>query len=283
MTRKEVMIMPKLQFQAKDKQGKLRNTGSMEIKNMTTDSAELYFYGDIVSDNWGKWSDDDKCPNDIAEFLKDLEEVNNINIHMNSGGGSVFAGIAIYNQLKRYNATVTTYIDGIAASIASVIAMAGDRIIMPRNATLMIHKPMNSIWAGNADDFRKEADTLDTCQKNIVTTYMTKVKEGVTEEQINELVNAETWFTGDDISEIFDIEVEESNQAAACTSDFYGKYLHTPDNLKKKETAMNANIDMDAIADKLFERINAVMNMSVGDSNEQLKTDLLRDLDQYGR
>lgn len=273
--------MPKLQFQAKDKRGKLRNTGSMEIKNQTTDSAELYFYGDIVSDNWEKWSDDDKCPNDIAEFLQSLEEVKNIDIHMNSGGGSVFAGIAIYNQLKRFSATITTYIDGIAASIASVIAMAGDRIIMPRNATLMIHKPMSSMWGGNADDFRKEAETLDTCQKNIVTTYMTKVKEGITEETINSLVNDTKWFTGDEVAEYFDIEIEESNQAVACSSEFYNIYNKTPDYLKKKNSNNPSDMDIDSVVNKIVDKMTALLKEQES-PKEQLKNNLLKDLDQYG-
>lgn len=72
--------------------------------------------------------------------------MSSINIHINSGGGSVFGGIAIYNMLKRNSAQKTVYIDGIAASIASVIAMAGDRIIVPANATMMIHKPSNSYF-----------------------------------------------------------------------------------------------------------------------------------------
>src|SRR5699024_3486255 len=107
--------------------------GKMEIRNQTETKAQLNIYGDIVSDEWGKWSDDDTCPTDISNFLKDLDGVSEIEMHINSGGGSVFAGIAIYNMLKRSKATVTTYIDGIAASIASVIACAGDRIIIPKN------------------------------------------------------------------------------------------------------------------------------------------------------
>ena len=109
--------MPILQFCSRNK-----HAGKMEICNQTDISADLNIFGDIVSDEWGKWCDDDTCPTDISEFLKNLEGVQEINLHINSGGGSVFAGIAIYNMLKRHSAKITTYNDGIAASIASVIA-----------------------------------------------------------------------------------------------------------------------------------------------------------------
>ena len=146
------------------KTGKIKDSGRIEIKNQTENSADLYFYGDIVSESWmSEWYEDDMCPADVKSFLDELENVNNINIHINSGGGSVFGGLAIYNQLKRYNATITTYIDGLAASIASVIAMAGDKIVMPENALLMIHKPITMCY-GNADELQKHIDLLNTCQ-----------------------------------------------------------------------------------------------------------------------
>lgn len=86
-----------LQFNAKGKE-----TGKMEIKNATTEKAELYFYGDIVSAEWEKWDDADTCPDDVCSFLKEVEDVKELNIYINSGGGSVFAGMAIYNMLKRF-------------------------------------------------------------------------------------------------------------------------------------------------------------------------------------
>ena len=194
-----------------------KNVGKLEICNQTEISADLNIFGDIVSDDWGKWCDDDTCPSDISDFLKNLEDIQEINLHINSGGGSVFAGITIYNMLKRNNARITTYIDGIAASIASVIACAGDRIVIPANGTFMIHKPTNGYFftSMNADQLRKDADTLDICQKAILQTYMSKTKEGVTEEEINNLINAETWMVGSDTTDYFDFEVEDSVQAAS--------------------------------------------------------------------
>ncbi len=117
-----------------------------KIKNKTDTSADLYFYGDIVSDSWQSyWTEEDRCPEDIREFLNDIEDHVDLNIYVNSGGGSVFGGLAIYNMLKRHKGYKTVYVDGIAASIASVIALAGDRVIVPSNAFIMIHKPSGNM------------------------------------------------------------------------------------------------------------------------------------------
>lgn len=229
--------MAVFKLEKKDRNNKLREVGSIEIKNQTENSADLCFFGDINSESLGEWQKyypEDKAPQDVKEFLDQLENVSKINVHINSGGGSVFGGIAIYNMLKRFDAEITVYVEGLAASIASVIAMAGDKIIIPANAQMMIHKPSSCAW-GNADEMRKEADILDGCQKVILTTYMEHAKEGVTEEQINDLINAETWKNGEEWQEYFDIEVSESSQAAAAASDFYDKYNNLPENIAKPQ------------------------------------------------
>lgn len=229
--------MALLKLTKRDRNNKLREVGSIEIKNQTENSADLCFFGDINSESLGEWQKyypEDKAPQDVKEFLDQLENVSKINVHINSGGGSVFGGIAIYNMLKRFDAEITVYVEGLAASIASVIAMAGDKIIIPANAQMMIHKPSSCAW-GNADEMRKEADILDGCQKVILTTYMEHAKEGVTEEQINDLINAETWKNGEEWQEYFDVEVSESSQAAAAASDFYDKYNNLPENIAKPQ------------------------------------------------
>lgn len=221
----------------RDRNNKLREVGSIEIRNQTDESADLCFFGDINSESLGEWQKyypEDKAPSDVKDFLDQLENVSKINVHINSGGGSVFGGIAIYNMLKRFDAEITVYVEGLAASIASVIAMAGDKIIIPANAQMMIHKPSSIAW-GNADEMRKEADILDGCQKVILNTYMQHVKEGVTEDTINDLINAETWKNGAEWQEYFDIEVSESSQAVAAASDFYDAYKHTPKSLAAKQ------------------------------------------------
>lgn len=95
----------------------------LQIKNQTDTSADLYFYGDIVSSWWGAWEDTDQYPDKVKNFL-DEAKGKDLNIYVNSGGGSVFAGMAIYNMIKRHQGNKTVYIDGLAGSIASVIALA---------------------------------------------------------------------------------------------------------------------------------------------------------------
>lgn len=277
-----------LELQKKDKYNKERTVGSIEIKNQTETTADLCFFGDINSESLGEWQKyypEDKAPKDVQDFLDQLEGVSKINVHINSGGGSVFGGIAIYNILKRYDAEITVYVEGLAASIASVIAMAGDKIIIPENAQMMIHKPSSVTW-GNADDMRKEADILDGCQKVILNTYMQHVKEGVTEDAINDLINAETWKNGVEWQEYFDIEVSESSQAVAAASDFYDAYKHTPKNLAAKQET-----DEKLTAEKIAAAvISAIKDNFTGETAqeppkependlERKKAEILEDLD----
>ena len=235
--RKEQMAMSVLKLKKTDrKSNRIRDCGSIEIKNQTDNEAEICFYGDINSDSMGEWSKyfpDDKCPSDIKEFFDQLsDDVEKIHVHINSGGGSVFGGIAIYNLLKNHKAEIIVHVDALAASIASVIAMAGDKIIIPKNAQLMIHKPMSWV-SGNADEMRKEADVLDGCQKVILSTYMDHVKEGVTEKTINDLINAETWLNGEECQEYFNFDVEDSNEAVAVASEYFDKYNNLPEKYKE--------------------------------------------------
>ncbi len=275
--------MKELKFYNKDRDGNTKVCGSMTIKNQTDSSADLFFYGDIVSETWqSEWYEDDMAPGDVKEFLDQLDGTENINIHINSGGGSVFGGIAIYNMLRRNNAHKTVYVDGLAASIASVIMMAGDEIVMPKNATVMIHKPSASYFftTKNADDLRKDAESLDTCQEAIMQTYMTKAK--VDKEEIEQKVNDETWLTGEEAAELFDIKVEEANDAVACAgSSMFFCYKNVPTSLtaqgknakKKDEQRPLSRQDIKEIFNESFNEYQA---------REKEKKELLESLNQYG-
>lgn len=222
---------------------KNKKVGSIEIKNSSRNKSELYFYGDIVSSTWGCWESEDRCPQDVTDFLKNIDDNSDIDIYINSGGGSVFAGLAIYNQLKRYNGFKTVYVDGIAASISSVIALAGDRIVIPKNALFMIHKPWSSTW-GNANDLRKMADSLDACEESILAVYKENLKEGVDIETIKEMVNNETWLTGEQAEQYFNIETYEGLDVVACTSDYFNNYKKIPSEIKsKKENDSNKELE----------------------------------------
>lgn len=214
---------------------KMKNVGRMEIKNKTADRAELYLYGDIVSEAWESYYyDEAKCPQDISDFLAGLDGLKEIDIYVNSGGGSVHAGLAIYNQLKRHDGYKRAYIDGIGASISSVIPFACDEVNLYKCSQLMIHKPWGGCM-GDADDFRKQAEALDSCQTAITNIYMDHVKEGVTREQITDLINAETWFTGEEAGEVFNVNIIETQAAQASASNYYNKYKKQPQNSQEEE------------------------------------------------
>lgn len=188
-----------------------KTVGKLEIKNINGNSS-IRFDGDIVDSDWDKWNDTDSCPSDVLEALNGLS--GDLDIYINSGGGSVFSGMSIYNILSRYKGNKTVYVDGLAGSIASVIAMAGDKIVMPKNSFLMIHKPLCMV-GGNANDFRKMADTLDTIEQGIINVYATKLKDGANIDDIKSMVNNETWLTGEQAQQYFNIEVSEANNAIA--------------------------------------------------------------------
>ena len=202
-----------------------------EVKAAANDVGELYIYGDITS---YKWDDTDITAKDFAEDLKALGDLKTLNIYLNSLGGSVFQGQAIFSILKRHSAYKNVYIDGIAASIASVIAMAGDTISMPKNAMVMIHNPW-TFAMGNSADLRKEADALDKIRESMIVAYMDKIQGKTTEEELIDLLDAETWLSAQDCFDrgFCDELLEEKQIAASCLdSEMLAKYKNIPDSLK---------------------------------------------------
>lgn len=162
---------------------------------------ELYIYGDVESDGYNWWTDEvipsETSANHFREELERHPNVTEIRIYINSYGGSVFEGTAIYNQLRRHPAEKVVYIDGFACSIASVIAMAGDRVIMPRNAMMMIHNAW--MWAsGNAAELRKAADDLDKINEGNRQAYLMKAGEKLEESALIAMLDAETWLTAEE-------------------------------------------------------------------------------------
>jgi ATP-dependent Clp protease protease subunit len=162
------------------------------FKAAANHAGELYLYGNISDSSW--WGDE-VTPLQFKADLDALGEIAQLSIYINSPGGDVFAGQAIHSMLKRHSAEKTVYVDGLAASIASVIAMAGDKIIMPSNAMMMLHNPWTMAY-GNANDFRKMADDLDQIGKSILAVY--REKSGMENEKIQELMDNETWLTAED-------------------------------------------------------------------------------------
>ncbi|MED3732544.1 head maturation protease, ClpP-related [Geobacillus stearothermophilus] len=173
-------------------------------------SAELLLYGPISEESW--WGDE-VTPKQFADELKSLGDITELTVRINSGGGDVFAGQAIHSLLRSHQAKVTVYVDGLAASIASVIAMAGDTVVMPRNAMMMIHNPWTIGW-GNANDFRRIADDLDKIRESIIAAY--QEKSGIDRDKLIELLDAETWLTAEEALEYGLIdEIDERKTVAA--------------------------------------------------------------------
>lgn len=209
-----------------------------EIKNMTATTADLYFYGDIVSDWRGAWQEEDQYPDAIKNFLAAAGD-KDLNVYINSGGGSVFAGIAIYNILKRYcgNHTVTVYVDGLAGSIASVIAFCGSEPPhIPKNAYLCIHNPWGDC-EGNSTDMRKMADDLDQIRTGILNAYGEHLAEGVTIDQIAALMDAETWLNGEQAAQYFSVAVDEPVEYAAAVGGYQNRCKNLPANMRLQTAA----------------------------------------------
>lgn len=164
------------------------------------DTLELYIYGDVEGDGYNWWWDEvtesETSANAFRNALTEHADAKQINVYINSYGGSVFEGTAIYNQLRRHPAHKTVYVDGFACSIASVIAMAGDEVIMPRNAMMMIHNMWMSA-TGNAMDLRKAADDLDVINAAGRQAYLAKAGDKLDETALTEMMDKETWLSAE--------------------------------------------------------------------------------------
>ncbi len=202
----------------------------MTVKNLTSTSADLYIYGEIIDNTDWKWDEADVMPEDVLNALNQVEGLDELNIYINSPGGSVFAGLAIYNMLKRNKAYKRAYIDGLGASMASVIPFAANEVYIPNNAFLMIHNPW-TLAMGNATDLRKVADDLDDISSGMINAYKENLREGVTEEQLKQMMEDETWLNGEEAAKYFNVEVIETKNIAACASDLLNRYDKTPQKL----------------------------------------------------
>ncbi|MBY7234184.1 head maturation protease, ClpP-related [Escherichia coli] len=168
--------------------------------------ADIYIYDEI-----GFWGVTAK------QFISDLNalgDITHINLHINSPGGDVFEGIAIFNALKTHGASITVYVDGVAASMASVIAMVGNPVIMPENTFMMIHKPFG-FTGGDAEDMRTYADLLDKVEAVLLPAYAQKT--GKTTDEIAAMLADETWMSGAEcLAHGFADQVTPAVKAMAC-------------------------------------------------------------------
>lgn len=159
------------------------------VKNENTGETELIFSGPISDETW--WGDE-ITP---ALFRDELAKVSgNITVWLNSPGGDCFAASQIYTMLRNYNSKVTVKIDGIAASAASVIAMAGDKTFIAPTAMLMIHNPMSFAY-GNKADMEKTIEILEEVKESIINAYV--LKTALSRNKISKLMDDETWLSAE--------------------------------------------------------------------------------------
>lgn len=226
---KTKMILPPM---AMGTATKTNNQSWFTIKAAANDTAEISIYEEIGG--WGI------SAQQFAKDLKALGNLKNIDLHIHSPGGSVFDGIAIYNLLNNHSATKTVYIDGLAASMASVIAMVGDTVIMPENAMMMIHKPWG-IQGGDAEDMRKYADLLDKVENTLIPAYAKKT--GKSHEELAEMLAKETWLNGKECVEqgFADKLAEPVKAMATIQSERIKEYANMPKAMKEMLFAPQGN------------------------------------------
>lgn len=217
---------------------------------------EVFIYGEITK--WAWTEDGEHSATTFKEELDGLGDVETINLYINSPGGSVFEGIAIGNMLKRHQAKVIVYVDALAASIASVIAViAGDVVYMYKNSMLMIHNAWTFAW-GNAQQLRKEADDLDRINQSAIQSYLQKAGDKLDEEKLTEMLDAETWLSADEAYEygLCDVVLEENQAAASISEELFTKYKNVPKQLKE-EKAPSISAEEMAIRQKIADEAKA--------------------------
>lgn len=232
-----------------------------KIMQQSEGTADIYLYGDI-EDYW--WDEESNSAKKLKDKLDAIGNVTQINLHINSLGGDVIEGIAMFNLLKQHPAHVNVYVDGFACSIASVIAMAGDTVYMPKNSYMMIH----NCWTyagGNAKELRKTADDLDKIMEGSIESYMSKVN--ITRERLIELLDAESYLTAqecydmgfaDAILPISDKIEQSATNSILQLVNKNKEYKQKIELLEKanKEECKLSEADIDKISEKIAEKLN---------------------------
>jgi ATP-dependent Clp endopeptidase proteolytic subunit ClpP len=217
----------------------------------TGQAAELYLYGHV--DRWGEIN-----LKRVLEALAQLSPDTTLHVRINSNGGDVFEGTAILNALQRHKGTVHTYVDGIAASMASVLFQAGATRTMAENAMLMVHNPW-TYAEGDAATMRKAAEVLDKVRTNLLTTY--SKRSGKPVDELGALLDAETWLTAqeavamqlaDSVSEsVLAVQPDALAAAANALGLRIAAYSPKPAAEPKPETQIHTEMNMSLLAANL--------------------------------
>lgn len=204
----------------------------------------IYIYGYINSQTNSE-DYDNVSPNNIKWEIQKIKNSEDINVFINSAGGDVYAAIAIYNQLKRVKNKINVFVDGIAASAATIIACAGDSVNVYKNSVFMIHSAtIGLLGYFDSQELAQYAENLKRNEHNIIEIYKNNLQKGISEEEIQQKLDEETWYFGKEVLKDFDFELIDEE-----TENIINNYenLKMPDDIKakinKKETKKIKNED----------------------------------------
>lgn len=273
---KKLMWMNNRAFCLGDSNGyKFDTTHKWYNVNKDKEVPEIMIY-DVIGDDWDGVT--------AKQFIKELNEIeaDEIVVRINSPGGLVYEGLAIYNALKQFNGKVTTRVDAIAASIASVIFMAGDVREMPEASDLMIHKPWSMI-VGDAEDMRAEADELDRVQNMLEDIYVKG--SGMERTSVTEMLNATTWMEARTAQEHgFATQLLEDVKIAACVFDL-NTLADVPERHRKMAEAAQKRSEEKALRDEGLTKRDAKSKVSTAsrdDGTQAAKQSFIELINQIG-
>ena len=241
------------------------------VKNDEEKSAELILYGSIGSDEY--WDDiSDKA---FKQDIENLGDVENIILHINSPGGSVFSAVAIANTLKNHKAKITANIDGLAASAATIITSACDIVRMPKNALFMVHNPITFAY-GNNQDMKKTVEMLDKVKDSIIETYLNKAKTD--RETLSELMDNETWMNAETakeygfIDEILDENVEKEvveNKLIINNMAFdISKFKNFKEKKNQEPRVINISVNSTGSPEEIADKFRNILNSTENQKNK---------------
>nr|DAS30990.1 MAG TPA: Putative ATP dependent Clp protease [Caudoviricetes sp.] len=241
------------------------------MKNDEEKSAELILYGSIGSDEY--WDDiSDKA---FKQDIENLGDVENITLHINSPGGSVFSAVAIANTLKNHKAKITANIDGLAASAATIITSACDTVRMPKNALFMVHNPITFAY-GNNQDMQKTLEMLNKVKNSIIETYLNKAKTD--KETLSELMDNETWMSAEEakeygfVDEILNESVEKEvieNKLIINNMAFdISRFKNFKEKKNQEPRVINISVNSTGSPEEIADKFRDILNSTENQKNE---------------
>ena len=241
------------------------------MKNDEEKSAKLILYGSIGSDEY--WDNiSDKA---FKQDIENLGDVENIILHINSPGGSVFSAVAIANTLKNHKAKITANIDGLAASAATIITSACDTVKMPKNALFMVHNPITFAY-GNNQDMQKTLEMLNKVKNSIIETYLNKAKTD--KETLSELMDNETWMSAEEakeygfIDEILDENVEKEvieNKLIINNMAFdISRFKNFKEKKIQEPRVINISVNSTGSPEEIADKFRNILNSTENQKNE---------------